>query len=154
MTDSRQSPEITPIKPPKRKPMPHALSRPVSNQVVKSETDTRLKANILRDIIHGSNSVQLVIAMAISGDNMKINLDTGEPEVIPGDPLDQGIRAKYLTLLTNKVLSAPKSVSDKTEDNHSKWIEALDKADEAKRDSEQDTRDDDARDDAKDSEKE
>lgn len=112
----------------------NALTHSNTSTAVTQEMSTRARAALLRSVIIDSQCVELVIALAITGDNLRINRD-GTIEKVDDEPLDQGIRAKYLTLLTNKVLSPPKPVSDKTEDNHSKWIEALDKADEAKRES-------------------
>ncbi len=93
--------------------------------------ENQIKVNDVRAMIHDSQLAQLVLAMATTGLDCKLDeklLKEGKSWaecVIFGDELKEGTRQKYISVLMDKIIPNEKDTKDsESEDRHSRYLQA------------------------------
>ena len=89
-----------------------------------AEHDQRLRMVEIRDRIFESRVLDLAVAMAVTGKDLRINQQSGELE--GEEMLDQKVRQGYITMLAHKLISnaqIPKEIA--SEPDFSKWVDVI-----------------------------
>lgn len=93
--------------------------------------ENQLKVNEVRAMIHDSQLSMLVLVMATTGRDCRLDkekLDEGlDPAecIVFGDELKEGTRQKYISVLIDKIIPNEKDTKDtESEDRHSRYLQA------------------------------